>query len=84
MPFKTGIEELLNQRIGVTFHLVGRADRQDTALVDDRNAIGHAEGQVPIVRNDEGCDMNALLQMQNLLGDDHRGERVQLAGGFVI
>jgi hypothetical protein len=50
--FEIGMEELLDQWIRVLLHRVGRADGENPALVDDGDAVGHAEGEVPIMRDD--------------------------------
>ena len=36
------------------------------------------------MRDHQRGDTNSVLEMHNLLGDDHRRERVKLTGGFVI
>src|SRR6266436_5003965 len=84
MPHKTRFQELPDQRFRAVFHLTGRADGQNTAFVNDRDAIGHAEGQVAIMRHHQRSDMDPLAEVQYLLGDDHGGHRVQFAGWFVV
>ena len=74
----------MDQPIGVLLHLVRRADRQNSALVDDGDAISHPEREVPIMRDDQRSNADPLLELQNLLGDHHGRERVQLAGRLVI
>src|ERR1017187_2046586 len=78
------MEELLDEWVRVMVYLLRRADGENPALVDDGDAIGHAEGQVPIMRNHQRGDVNPVLEMHNLLSDDHGGQRIELAGGLVV
>jgi hypothetical protein len=56
----------------------------DAAFVDDGDAVGHAEREVAVVRNDDGRDVDALFEFQDFLADDDGGERIQFAGRLVV
>ena len=68
----------------IALQLVGFANRENIAFVHERDAIGDAEGEVAVVRHDERRHLDALFQFENFLGDDDGGQRVELAGWFVV
>src|SRR5439155_1287640 len=43
-----------------------RINGQDTAFVYDGDAVGNVEGEVAIVRDDKGGDVDAVLEILNL------------------
>jgi hypothetical protein len=84
LAFEASLQKLLHQRIRVPLHLVRRADGPHLALVDDRDAVRHAKSEVPVVRDNQRGDPDSLLEAHNLLGNDHGGKRVQLAGRLIV
>src|SRR5690349_14282657 len=68
-------QKLLHEWIAVTAHLCRCADGQDVALVHQGNAVRHAKGEIAIVRHDDGSDLHALFQIENLLSDDDGADR---------
>ena len=73
MALKIGLEELLDERVGMAPDLIGRADGQDPALVDDGDAVGHAKGQFTIVRHDERRDADASPARCGGAAEGHAG-----------
>src|SRR6266404_4633381 len=78
------MEKFLDQGLGTAFDFSGTANGEQPTVVDDGNAVGDAEGQFAVVRNHEGSDANSLFEIEDFLGNDDRGQRVELTGGFVV
>src|SRR6266540_1183017 len=64
--------------------LVGRADQEDLALAHDGDAFRNSKSQIPIMRDDDGSDFDALVQLIYFLGNQDRHQRVEFAGGFIV
>src|SRR5258707_15670703 len=67
---KIRVQKSLDQRIGIFPDLIRRPQGGDAALVNEADVVSHAEGQVAIVRDDHGSDLDFLFQVQNFLADD--------------
>ena len=52
---------------GVTIELLRRADLLDAAAVDHHQAVAHAHRLVLVVRDEDGGDLEQLLQPAHLL-----------------
>ena len=67
--FKSGVEKFLDEGIGFVFYVIRRINGQDAAFVDDCDAVGKAEGEVAVVRDDERSDVDAVLEVEDFFAD---------------
>jgi hypothetical protein len=63
---------------------VRRADEEQPALHQDRDAVGDGEREVAVVRNHHAGDADLILQRGDDLGDGRRHHRVQFGSRFVV
>src|SRR4051812_27609885 len=71
LRFEINGQKLLHEWIGIAAHFVRRAERENVSFVHHRDAIGHTKSQITIVRHDNRRDLDAFLEIQNLLANGH-------------
>ena len=58
----------MDERVGAALDFVGGAEGEEVAVGHHGDAVGDAKGQVPVVGDDNGGDLDAFLEVFKTAG----------------
>src|SRR4051812_44668852 len=84
LRFEINSQKFLHERVGAAPHFLGGPEGENVSFVHDRDAIGHAKSQITIVRHDNRRDLDALLEVQDLLANRYGRERIEFTRRLIV